>query len=169
MSNTTAIATPAPPHVTECFLMRHNPTQVLLGRKKRGVGEGKIVGIGGKIERGESTVAAAIRELHEEIGVNVEASDLQSRGTVDFCFPNKAAYTMFAHVFVAETWHGEPQETDEIAPVWFGLDELPYAQMWADTPHWLHGMLSGDVNGGHVNAVFVFNDDNATIKSMSFG
>jgi len=65
---------PTAPHVTECFLLRNNPPQVLLGRKKRGLGAGKIVGIGGKIEAGETATQAALRELYEETGVRVDES-----------------------------------------------------------------------------------------------
>jgi 8-oxo-dGTP diphosphatase len=50
-----------------CFILRHG--RVLLIRKKRGLGAGKINGPGGKIEAGESALASAIRETQEEVGV----------------------------------------------------------------------------------------------------
>ncbi len=151
------------PHVTECFLLRTAPDgarEVMLGRKKTGVGAGKIVGIGGKIEPGETPSAAAARELREETRVVVDEADLEFRGIADFRFPNKAAYTMIAHVFVTQRWLGEPSETDEIAPVWYPISQLPFDLMWADARHWLSGVLEG----GRINGVFVFNDDNATLK-----
>ncbi len=153
------------PHVTECFLLRTAPDgtrQVMLGRKKTGVGAGKIVGIGGKIEPGETPSQAAARELLEETRVVVDEADLEFRGIADFRFPNKAAYTMIAHVFVAQRWLGEPSETDEIAPVWYPISQLPFDLMWADARHWLSGVLEG----GRINGVFVFNDDNATLKQI---
>lgn len=153
------------PHVTECFLLRTAPDgtrQVMLGRKKTGVGAGKIVGIGGKIEPGETPSAAAARELREETRVVVDEADLEFRGIADFRFPNKAAYTMIAHVFVAQRWKGEPSETEEIAPVWYPISQLPFDLMWADARHWLSGVLEG----GRINGVFVFNDDNATLKQI---
>lgn len=153
------------PHVTECFLLRDLPDgtrQVMLGRKKTGVGAGKIVGIGGKIEHGETPSAAAARELREETGVVVAEADLEFRGIADFRFPNKAAYTMIAHVFVARRWQGEPVDTDEIAPVWYPITQLPFDLMWADARHWLSGVLLG----GRINGIFIFNDDNATLKEF---
>lgn len=153
------------PHVTECFLLRtalDGMRQVMLGRKKTGVGAGKIVGIGGKIEPGETPSAAAVRELREETGVVVSEAELDFRGIADFRFPNKAAYTMIAHVFVCERWQGQPTETDEIAPVWYPIHHLPFDLMWADAQHWLSGVL----RGGRINGVFIFNDDNETLKEF---
>ena len=41
--------------------------EVLLIRKKRGIGAGKINGPGGKIDPGESPLQCAIRETREEL------------------------------------------------------------------------------------------------------
>ena len=47
-----------------CFIVKDG--RVLLIRKKRGLGAGKINGPGGRLEPGETTLAAAIRETQEE-------------------------------------------------------------------------------------------------------
>ena len=47
------------------FLTRGD--EVLLIHKKTGLGEGKINGPGGKQEPGETSLAAAIREVEEEL------------------------------------------------------------------------------------------------------
>ena len=52
------------------------PQEVLLGRKKRGFGEGKIVGLGGKVEPGETLAQAAVREVLEESGIVVSEEHL---------------------------------------------------------------------------------------------
>ena len=52
---------------TLLFVIRDG--EVLLIRKKRGLGAGKINGPGGRIEAGESPLEAAIREVQEEVGV----------------------------------------------------------------------------------------------------
>ena len=45
--------------------------------KKRGFGEGKWNGFGGKVEEGETILQAALRELKEECGASV-ASEVSS-------------------------------------------------------------------------------------------
>ena len=50
-----------------CFVMRGG--QILLIRKKRGLGAGKINGPGGRLEKGETALESAIRETQEELGV----------------------------------------------------------------------------------------------------
>lgn len=55
-----------------CLLVRENllarGSEVLLGRKKRGLGAGNITGVGGHVEPGETASQAAARELKEETG-----------------------------------------------------------------------------------------------------
>src|ERR1035441_3997329 len=46
-----------------CFVMREG--QILLIRKKRGLGVGKINGPGGRLEKGETALDSAIRETQE--------------------------------------------------------------------------------------------------------
>ncbi|CAN0571511.1 unnamed protein product, partial [Ectocarpus sp. 12 AP-2014] len=54
--------------------------------KKRGFGEGKWNGFGGKVESGESVEEAAKRELMEEAGVT--ARELSLRGRLIFHVPS---------------------------------------------------------------------------------
>ncbi len=44
---------------TLCYLLRPGDEEVLLIRKKRGLGEGKFVGPGGKVEDGETPASAS--------------------------------------------------------------------------------------------------------------
>ena len=52
---------------TLCLLKKDN--EILLAMKKRGFGEGKYNGVGGKIENGETPEEAMLRETQEEISV----------------------------------------------------------------------------------------------------
>jgi len=135
---------------------------VLLGLKKRGFGAGKYVGVGGKVEPGETVEAAAIREVEEEIGVKVLAEDLLYRGTVTFLFPAKSEWDLDVAIFTAERWSGEPDESDEIKPEWFTPDTLPYNMMWPDAPYWLPQIL----DGLEVRATISYQADNATVKAV---
>jgi 8-oxo-dGTP diphosphatase len=117
------------------------PVALLLGRKLRGIGQGKVTGFGGKVEPGESIVAAALRELFEEAGLVATQEDLLPMGVVTFCFPTQPQWDQAVHLFRVERWQGVPTTSDEMEPIWFPVSELPYAAMWQDAPYWLPALL----------------------------
>lgn len=125
--------------------------EVLLIHKKRGLGEGKINGPGGKIEPGETALQAAVREVEEEL--KITPLDLEGMGTLRFQFVDGLA--IHCVVFIARGFSGQPTETDEARPEWFPVDEIPYQRMWQDDQHWLPGMLSGK----KFSAYFDFDDE----------
>jgi 8-oxo-dGTP diphosphatase len=149
------------PQVCVCYLLRESTggTEVLLGRKKHGLGVGNFVGLGGKLEPGESAVDAAVREVFEESGVVVAASDLEPRGLLSYSFPHREAWSQESNVFVCRTWRGEPRGSDELDPEWFALERVPYDEMWDDARRWLPGVLAG----ASVRRSFVFGEDLATV------
>jgi 8-oxo-dGTP diphosphatase len=146
------------PSSTLVFALRAG--QVLLGHKKRGLGAGKITGIGGKIEPGESIRAAAVRELVEEAGLVARPEALLPVAQLDFRFPNKASWQMVVRAYIVTEWMGEASECDEIAPVWTPLDALPFARMWDDAQYWLPSAL----RGAPARWLFVYGPDNARVR-----
>lgn len=113
--------------------------RVLLIRKKRGLGAGKINAPGGRIEPGETPIQAAERELTEEVGVR--AIGTRERGELSFQFVD--GLRLHCRVFSADAYEGEPCESDEALPLWFPVDGLPYGEMWADDAIWIPEMLAG--------------------------
>ncbi|OAE26112.1 hypothetical protein AXG93_4022s1250 [Marchantia polymorpha subsp. ruderalis] len=101
----------------------HSDGKVLLGLKKRGFGKGYYNGFGGKVEKGETIDQAAARELQEESGVT--ATDMEKRGILTFHFDNDPL-AWEVHVYYATKFLGEPCETDEMAPTWFSVADIPY-------------------------------------------
>ena len=120
-----------------CFIVKDG--RILLIRKKRGLGAGKINGPGGKLDPGETALASAIRETQEEIGVT--PLEIEERGVLHFQFAD--GYSLHCAVFLARDFTGEVIETDEATPLWFDLGAIPYDEMWADDRHWLPPMLAG--------------------------
>ncbi|GAA0246284.1 8-oxo-dGTP diphosphatase [Haladaptatus pallidirubidus] len=127
---------------TLCYLLRNE--RVLLIRKKRGLGKGKFVGPGGKVEDGETPIEAAVREVEEEICVAV--NDPSKVGEFEFVFGDEPK--MFVHVFRAETFSGEPRETVEANPRWFDFENVPYDEMWEDDRLWMPHLFSGETFSG---------------------
>ena len=107
--------------------------RVLLGMKKRGFGEGRWNGFGGKVEPGEEIEDAAKRELQEEAGVTTK--DMTKLGILEFEFRGNPEI-LEVHVFKVLKIEGEPQESDEMRPEWFDIKDIPFEEMWPDDKHW---------------------------------
>lgn len=139
------------PNMLATLLFIREGERVLLMRKKRGLGAGKINAPGGKVDPGESPRQCAVREAQEELGVT--ARDPAHRGRLHFQFVDGLAIR--CDVFVAHAHEGVAVETDEGAPLWTEVDAIPYGQMWADDRVWLPGVLAGRAFLGY----FIFDGD----------
>lgn len=128
-------------------------SEVLLGYKKTGFGKRKYLGIGGKVEPGETIEQAAVREVEEEVSVIKPV--LKAQGDLTFLFPEKPAWSQQVHVFVSKEWQGEPVESQEIRPEWFSHNQLPLDNMWDDARYWLERIITGEKLRGE----FVFNSN----------
>jgi 8-oxo-dGTP diphosphatase/2-hydroxy-dATP diphosphatase len=118
----------------------HTDTHVLLGRKKRGLGEGKWNGFGGKVEQNEKIEDAGRREVLEEAGICV--ATIEKMGIVYFEYPGNQK-NWEAHIFRTNEFLEDPTETEEMAPQWFAFDEIPFDDMWGDDKYWLPLLLKG--------------------------
>jgi len=157
------VSTPTPTRVREIDWAFWQPTdratltfvvrdgQILLIRKKRGLGGGKVNGPGGKLEPGETTLECAIRETREEL--EVAPIGLSRMGRLRFQFID--GYSIHVTVYRADDCDGEPRETDEAIPLWCALDAIPYREMWMDDVIWLPHLIDGQ----RFDGCFVFDDD----------
>ena len=134
---------------TLVFILRDD--ELLLIRKLRGLGAGKINGPGGRLEPGETAVACAKREVEEEL--HVTPLNLTEAGELRFQFVD--GHSIHGFVFVANAFIGEPQATDEAIPIWTKRAAIPYQEMWADDVLWLPHLLAGR----HFRGRFVFDGD----------
>jgi 8-oxo-dGTP pyrophosphatase MutT (NUDIX family) len=129
---------------TLCFLIK-NDEEILLAMKKKGFGQGRWNGVGGKLDfnKGDKDIFdAAIRETKEESGVTVK--DIEKVAILNFYFPYQKRWNQEVHVFVSRNWQGEPKESGEVRPKWFKINEIPFAEMWPDDSFWLSRVLNGE-------------------------
>ena len=92
---------------TLLFIRNKSENSVLLGLKKRGFGEGKWNGFGGKIdsEINETVTQAAIREMKEE--ANIDVINPKFIGYMLFEMKNDEKL-YHVHIFLTDEYKGAP-------------------------------------------------------------
>ena len=81
-----------------------------------------------------------MRDCEEEVNINL--TNYEKVAVHDFKFPDGQS-DMIVHTYLATAWEGEVKESEEMAPKWFELTDIPYDQMWADDRYWLPLGLAG--------------------------
>lgn len=142
---------------TLCLLQRQGEKkEILLAMKKRSLGAGKYNCYGGKKDHGETIEEAAVRELFEESKVKANIQSLKKVGELSFTFPEmpkEKGWDQVVHVYVVDSWDGEPTETEEMhAPEWFSVNQIPYDKMWEADTIWMPEVLKGKF----VEAQFIY-------------
>ncbi|OGZ32772.1 MAG: hypothetical protein A3I88_02250 [Candidatus Portnoybacteria bacterium RIFCSPLOWO2_12_FULL_39_9] len=124
--------------LTLCLVHQH--PRILLGFKKRGFGEGRWNGFGGKIKKEEIIEEAVKREVYEEAGIDV--SNINKSGILEFEFKGNPEI-LEVHIFRSDNFNGQPKESEEMKPKWFHIKKIPFHKMWPDDKHWLPLFLAG--------------------------
>ena len=112
---------------TLCYIQKDNKYLMLHRIKKEGdVNKDKWIGIGGRIEDGESPEQCILREAKEETGLTL--TDCQYRGIV--YFESDIYDDEKMHLFTADSFEGELTECDEGVLEWIDRDEMYNLPMW---------------------------------------
>ena len=109
-----------------CYISRGEEV-LMLHRvsKKDDVNAGKWIGVGGKLEPGETPEASVLREIREETGLIPEK--LRYRGIVDF---RSEDWEERMHLFTAESPLGAVIDCDEGKLAWIPKEKLLSLPMW---------------------------------------
>ncbi len=148
---------------TIVFLIKRsgsNISEICLAMKKRGFGVNRWNGVGGKVEshKGETIEQGAKREAYEEIGVIVDQLDKVAE--LAFYFPHNPDWHQLVHVYLSESWEGEPKESEEMKPEWFSVEKIPFENMWPDDIYWLPEVLKGNL----LKATFSFGEGDTVLE-----
>lgn len=126
-------------------------------RATRGISKGKWNAPGGKIEAGESPEENARREVREETGLRVR--NLFYHGVINFFMGGGRKLDIGVHLFSTRRFQGKMTSTDEGEVRWFGVAEIPFAEMWDDDRYWIQLMLAGR----RFNAKFYYDQANRKV------
>jgi 8-oxo-dGTP pyrophosphatase MutT (NUDIX family) len=117
---------PALSHVDVFLLLVRGDDVLLALRENTGYADGQWNFPSGKVEEGESAVAALLREAREEVGLMLDAADVRHVVTVHQRNPEGGARVGL--FFRAVRWAGEPVNAEPHkcgGIAWYPLDAAP--------------------------------------------
>ncbi len=135
--------------LTLAFLFRDG--KILLAKKKRSFGVGKWNGYGGKLDEGETPLQAIVREVKEESNLIVPESSFVELGFIDFYFDDKPEWDQRVVIYKVDDFSGEPEETEEMMPTWFNINEIPWNEMWKGDDQWIPFVIEGKKVKGEIH------------------
>lgn len=102
-------------------------------------GNGSLIwnGLSGFVEPGEDPKQAVVREVKEEIGIDLEISSLSHKGN------RVVSDELDLELFTANKWTGtpEPKEVSIKDIRWFEASDLPFDQMFPGNETWVPSLL----------------------------
>ena len=108
------------------YIQRNNQYLLLFrNKKKNDINEGKWIGVGGHVEKGETPEDALVREIKEE--TNLDVLSYSKRGIVYF-INNDISEAM--HLYVVDQVKGSIRECDEGELQYIDIDKMDELPMW---------------------------------------
>lgn len=127
------------------YLRRQRQTLMLYrNKKKNDLNEGKWIGVGGKIESGESPYEAVVRETYEETDYQLHSARFV--GVVTFIDHSEEDYEEMMFMFTSDDFTGEMKECDEGELHWIDDERILSLPMWAADPYYLAWLNDDNVH-----------------------
>ncbi len=138
--------------------------KICLWEKKRWFAKWILNGMWWKVDPGENIAQAMVREIKEEINIDVKESDLQKVWLIHFTIATDPDNNAHIHLYKVNNYSGTPIEIEEIRPFWCNLDAIPYDKMWDDDKIWLPRILNWETD---IEYEFKFNTMEEWIESYT--
>ena len=110
-----------PDFIVSAVVLRDSDGRILVVRKR---GTSRYMLPGGKIEQGETPAQAALRELHEEVGAELELESLIFLGEWTAPAANEAGLTVHGHIFEHPWIDGLAVRAEIEDLLWLHPDEM---------------------------------------------
>lgn len=123
---------------TLCFITRGNKVLLLRGAPTKRIWPNKYNGVGGHVEADEDIYTSALREMHEETGLDVD--HVQLRGIINVDAGQKTGIMVF--VFTARALGLEFTPSPEGTLEWVGQDRIKTLDLVEDLPELLPRVLA---------------------------
>ncbi len=127
-------------HITTLCYIERDGNYLMLHRtkKEQDPNAGKWIGVGGKVEPGETLVQGVLREIHEETGLVID--ECEYRAAIRFvsdCWDGK-----WIHLFTAETEETEIMPCSEGDLAWIPKDQVMRLPLWEGDCIFLRRLLA---------------------------
>ncbi|MFX1282839.1 MAG: NUDIX domain-containing protein [Promethearchaeota archaeon] len=158
---------------TLAYIVYNNEEVLLLFRNKKedDFHEGKYIGIGGRLEPGETPLECILRELEEETGYSLLSQEVEFRGYIYFdeihrdkITEDLPAFNWLVFLYYVHVSEKLNFENPEGRLQWIPIKEIPYAKMWAGDRIFTPKLLETQEI---VEAKFIY--DGEEIVQWSFG
>lgn len=124
---------------TLCYIENKGSFLMLLrNKKKKDVNKGKWIGVGGKLESGETPDECLLREVKEETGLTL--NDYRIRGTLTFSSEGYEDELIF--VYTSGDFTGKLSECNEGELKFIPFHEIPKLSLWEGDRIFLKLLLS---------------------------
>lgn len=152
-----------PKLATICYV--DNGKELLLlhrNKKPNDVHQGKWIGVGGKMEQGETPEECAIREIKEETGLDVVNPRLRGIITFPEFTPDQDWYT---YVFHAKEFSGQVKDCDEGTLEWVAYDQVELKPTWQGDMVFVNWILE---DAPFFSAKFTYSDKHLIDQAVVF-
>ena len=138
-----------------CFVLHKDSVLLLRGAPTKRIWPNRYNGLGGHVERHEDVYTAALREIHEESGLDV--TNLRLRGIVNIDAGEPVGIILF--IFLADAVTLTPRPSEEGTLEWVLLENLGQYDLVEDIEVILPRLLEADKRGDVFFAHYTFDEE----------
>lgn len=148
---------------TLCYIEREGRYLMLHRTKKENdLNGGKWIGVGGKLEPGETPNECVLRETREETGLSL--TSYKQVGIIHFILPKWEDEDTY--LYVADSFEGELTECDEGDLEWIPKEEIMNLRLWEGDRVFLPPMMAGETG---IELTLIYDKEDNLIGVLNHG